>query len=271
LQLKVLAGAVLKDVAGNALSTAAAIADDTTLTVDGTLPTLTGTAIVDDKGGGPITPNTLVTYTVTFSEDMDSSTVSAADFGNAGTAAVSIGTVSETTPGVFTVPVTPTTAGTLKLKVLAGAVLKDVAGNALNTAAAIADDTTIAVNAAGAFAAWQSANGATGQTLADDHDKDGVPNGIEWFLKGSNNSSGFTALPGVSNTGGALSVTWIKDSGYTGNYGTHFVVETSDSLTGAWAAEPSPGTVTLTGNEVKYTFPAPLGAKKFARLKVTGP
>jgi hypothetical protein len=29
--------------------------------------------------------------------------------------------------------------------------------------------------------------------------------------------------------------------------------------------------VTLTGNDVKYTFPTPPGAKKFARLKVTGP
>jgi len=121
------------------------------------------------------------------------------------------------------------------------------------------------------FAAWQSANGAAGQTLADDHDGDGVSNGIEWFLKGSNNSSGFTALPGVSNISGALSITWTKDAGYTGNYGTHFVVETSDSLTGTWTSETSPGPVTITGNEVKYTFPAPLGAKKFARLKVTGP
>jgi hypothetical protein len=25
--------------------------------------------------------------------------------------------------------------------------------------------------------------------------------------------------------------------------------------------------VTITGNEVKYTFPSPLGAKKFARLQ----
>ena len=36
--------------------------------------------------------NTLVTYTVTFSEDMNASTVTAADFGNAGTSAVTIGT-----------------------------------------------------------------------------------------------------------------------------------------------------------------------------------
>ena len=66
---------------------------------DTTPPTLTSSAIVDDKSGGPVTVNTLVTYTVTFSEDMDASTVTAADFGNAGTAAVTIGTVTETTPG----------------------------------------------------------------------------------------------------------------------------------------------------------------------------
>ena len=48
-------------------------------------------------------------------------------------------------------------------------------------------------------------------------------------------------------------------------------METSDALTGTWTAEPLGGNVTITGNEVKYTFPSPLGAKKFARLKVTGP
>ena len=187
LQLKVLAGAVLKDVAGNALNTASAIADDTTLTVDGTLPTLTGVAIVDNKGGGPITPNTLVTYTVTFSEDMDSSTVSAADFGNAGGATVTIGTVTETTPGVFTVPVTPTTAGTLQLKVLAGAVLKDVAGNALNTSAAITDDTTLAVIAD--YAAW-SGNAA----FDADSNKDGVKDGLAWLLGAANPSANAGSL-----------------------------------------------------------------------------
>ena len=56
-----------------------------TLTVvtgaDGTQPTLT--SIADDKSGGPVPINTQVNHTVTFSEDMDGSTVSAADFGNA--------------------------------------------------------------------------------------------------------------------------------------------------------------------------------------------
>jgi hypothetical protein len=34
---------------------------------------------------------------------------------------------------------------------------------------------------------------------------------------------------------------------------------------------PCGGNVTLTGNNLKYVFPSPLGAKQFARLKVTGP
>ena len=53
--------------------------------------------------------------------------------------------------------------------------------------------------------------------------------------------------------------------------GTDFTVETSAALTGTWAAEPLGGNVTLTGNNLKYVFPSPLGSKLFARLKVTGP
>ena len=112
--------------------------------MDGTAPALTG--ITDDMSGGPVMVNTLIAYTVTFSEDMDAASVSAADFGNAGTAAVTIGPVTETTPGVFTVQATPTSAGTLQLMVNAAAVLKDVAGNNLNTISAIPDNTTITVD-----------------------------------------------------------------------------------------------------------------------------
>jgi hypothetical protein len=132
---------------------------------DTTPPTLNGSSIVDDKGGSPVTVGTLVTYTVTFSEDMDASTVSAADFGNAGTSAVTIGTVTETSPGVFTVPVTPTSAGTLRLRVNAGAVLNDAAGNALVTTADITDDTTLTVtplNTAPTITTYSPADNATG-------------------------------------------------------------------------------------------------------------
>ena len=96
-----------------------------------------------------------------------------------------------------------------------------------------------------------------------------MPNGIENFLGGSSNTTGFTALPGVIDSNGTLSVTWIKSSGYTGTYGSNFFVETSESLAGAWSVETLGVHVTVTGSQVKYTFP--VGSNGFARLKVIGP
>ena len=184
LQLMINAAAVLKDVAGNSLDTTSAILDDTTLTVDGTSPVLT--SITDDKSGGPVTVNTLVTYTVTFSEDMDATTVTAADFGNAGTSGVTIGTVTETTPGVFLVRATPTTVGTLQLRINQSAGLQDLAGNPLNTTSAIADDTSIAVSSV--FGTWANgafSNGVLGnKDAAFDFDGGGLATGIEWVVGG---------------------------------------------------------------------------------------
>jgi hypothetical protein len=114
-------------------------------TVLGTPPTLAPTAFVDDIGGGPINMNRLITYTVTFSEDIDASSVTSGDFENALDAPITIGSVSEASPGVFTVEVTATNSGDLQLSVPIGAVITDVAGNALDTASAIADNTTITI------------------------------------------------------------------------------------------------------------------------------
>jgi autotransporter-associated beta strand protein len=132
---------------------------------------------------------------------------------------------------------------------------------------------TVGAPPAAGYSAWASLNGA-GPNLNDDHDNDGVDNGVEYFIGGpTGNTTGFTPLPGVTNTGGTLSVTWTKAAGYTGTYGTDFVVQTSSTLSGTWTNEilsPDPGfSVVITGNDVKYTFPA--GTKNFARLKVTGP
>jgi hypothetical protein len=191
LQLKVNAGAVMKDAPGNALDTASAIADDTTITVDGTTPTLAGVNIADDHGGGTINPDTLVTYTVTFSEDMDESTVTAADFGNAGTSPVTIGAVSESLPGVFSVEATPSAAGTLRLRINVSAVLSDVAGNSLNTVAAIEDDTTITVSAPASnpFDTWSE-----GAPFDGDTNGDGVRNGLAWVLGALDADTGALAL-----------------------------------------------------------------------------
>ena len=119
-----------------------------------------------------------------------------------------------------------------------------------------------------AYAAWQAANATVGG-FAEDHDHDGVSNGVEYFLGGSSNTTGFTALPGVSNSAGVLSVTWTMGENYAGGYGTDFVVETSETLDGNWTPEILGNSVAITGNDVKYTFPA--GTGTFVRLKITGP
>jgi autotransporter-associated beta strand protein len=115
--------------------------------VDTTPPVLTSANIVDDKGGGPIPLNTLVTYTLSFNEDINHTTVTAADFNNAGTSLITMGTITETSPGIFTVQVTPTTAGTLILRIPTTADIRDaaIAGNQLVSNPAILDDTTITV------------------------------------------------------------------------------------------------------------------------------
>lgn len=113
---------------------------------DLTPPTLVN--IADDRGGEPVQQYTPVNYTVTFSEEMKSATVTAADFSNAGSSSVAIGPVTQTLPGVFAVQVTPTTSGTLRLQIPSGAALTDLSNNALDTAIAIQDDALITVNPA---------------------------------------------------------------------------------------------------------------------------
>jgi autotransporter-associated beta strand protein len=138
------------------------------------------------------------------------------------------------------------------------------------TAFDLDEDGYLIATAVTSYSAWQSANGTT-QEQDLDHDHDGVPNGIEHFLGGTTDTTGFTPLPGVVPTAGTLSVTWIRHATYTGSYGTDFVVETSATLDGPWtaeAADPDPGfTVTFpSASEVRFTFPP--GSRNFARLKV---
>jgi len=147
LRLRIKAGGSLTDFTGNALNTSAAIPDDTLITViDTTPPTLT--SFVDDRNGAAIFVNQPVTYTVTFSEAMNASTVNTADFGNASATPATVNSVTATgNPAVFQVVATPTAVGTLRLQVKSGATLTDLAGNALVTTSALPDDTTITVNA----------------------------------------------------------------------------------------------------------------------------
>jgi hypothetical protein len=201
LRLQVNAMAVLDDEDGNSLDTTSAILDDTTLIVDNTAPMLASTDFVDDQGGSSVEANTLVTYTVTFNEAMDESTVTAADFENAGTAPVTIeiGVIEIApddpipAPGLFSVEVTPTGGGTLQLSIKQDAVLKDVAGNSLNTTSAILDDTTITVNGSvsNPYETWSG-----GETFANDTNDDGVSNGMAWaFGAATINTAATDLLP----------------------------------------------------------------------------
>ena len=111
---------------------------------DTTPPTLL--SFEHDKGAGPILVNEVVTYTATFSEAMLASTVNTDDFGNTGTSAITINSVTPTVdPAVFTVVVTPTDAGTLQLQINASATLTDLANLALDAALAISDDSSLLV------------------------------------------------------------------------------------------------------------------------------
>lgn len=147
LRLRVPTTATIEDLAGNLLLSDPAILDDTTITVtdDSTPPTLAASDIIDDRAGSPVPVNSPVTYTLTFSKAIDAGTVNAADFANNGTSAMTVGTISETSAGVFTVEIIPTTLGTLQLRIAEGATITDLTGLALTTSPAIVGDTTITV------------------------------------------------------------------------------------------------------------------------------
>lgn len=120
----------------------------------------------------------------------------------------------------------------------------------------------VSVTAGPDFAAWALAN-APGQTAAQDHDNDGVSNGIEYFMGLSGSS--FTANPGVV----AGKVSWPKGGSYMGLYGANYIVQTSTDLTN-WTDVLITDPNLSNGNPVEYTLPTG-GTQIFSRLKVTGP
>lgn len=139
LRLMINQNAELLDTFGQALDTSSALFDDTqiTVTTDNVLPTLSSADFIGDMGGGAVMVGTTITYTIDFSEDMDSSTFQYTDLRNAGTASVTIGTPTETEPGRFTVAVTAESLGTIQLELISGADLRDTASNPIDLSDAI--------------------------------------------------------------------------------------------------------------------------------------
>ena len=291
--LKVNKDAVLDDETGNSLDTSSAIADDTTIMVDNTAPTLASTDIVDDQGGSSVDANTPVIYTVSFSEAMDESTVIAEDFDNAGTAPVNITIViiddsdpdaPDPIPGLFSVEVTPTGGGTLQLGIKQGTILKDVAGNNLVTTSEILDDTTITVNGtvSNPYDTW-----AGSAVFGDDANGDGVDNGLAWSLGALNaNADATDLLPTYDYTTDPAYIicTFRRSDEAEAHADTTIVVEYGTSLgSGSWTTavhdnnnviitetnnhySTSPGIDRVVVKLKRSTLGA--GGKLFARLRV---
>lgn len=114
---------------------------------------------------------------------------------------------------------------------------------------------TVTLGGASGFTTWADAN-APGQTPAQDHDNDGVENGIEYFM--GETGSSFTALPGLDGTN---TVTWPMISNYDGTY----EVQTSPDLSNWTNVDPRPEP---SGGNLSYLLPTGLG-KQFVRLLVT--
>jgi len=111
-------------------------------------PTLSASNIVDDAIMYTVYEDyTQVVYTLTFSLEMDLATFQASDFTNAGTASISIGAMTKDVVdgAVFYIPVAPTSDGSLRFGVAAGADLQTLVGGALDTTSAIIDDETITI------------------------------------------------------------------------------------------------------------------------------
>ncbi|WP_020475027.1 DUF4465 domain-containing protein [Zavarzinella formosa] len=127
------------DVGAFGLNTPSYFALDNVAMEDVTPPTVI--SIDDGDDDDTVVENTKLKYTVKFSEPLARGSFTAADLDNAGTASISIGAITEVSAGTYTVEVTPTTAGTLILRIPGGAAVKDLAGNALVTP--FQDDTTV--------------------------------------------------------------------------------------------------------------------------------
>lgn len=119
------------------------------------------------------------------------------------------------------------------------------------------------LTSSGGYTSWASTN-VGGDAANVDTDKDGVANGVEYFM---NSAAGFTSNPGLV----AGAITWPNGGNIPASaYGTQFVVQTSPNLS-TWTDVPLGSLTTNTnGPSGSLTFTLPTGSPTlFVRLKVT--
>ena len=136
------------------------------------------------------------------------------------------------------------------------------------------------------FAGW-AATHAGGGTAVQDYDADGVSNGLEWVLGGSETTNDLGKLPSGTTTGGNLIFTFQRDQQILTDPGTVVQIEVGTNLigwtetytvgadtAGSSGSTGATGTVTVTKDTapkqdtVTLTVPQSPDTKKFARMKV---
>jgi len=111
------------------------------------------------------------------------------------------------------------------------------------------------------YITWASTH-AGGQAANLDFDKDGIPNGVEYFMGAP---VGVTANPSVVTASGVRTVTWPRNAA---NGVTSWLVQVSDNLV-TWTNVVPPNSSIDTADPSKVVFTLPSGPTKFCRLVVT--
>jgi len=140
---------------------------------------------------------------------------------------------------------------------ISGAAQPNGCYDSTNTSGRITGTGKIQVGPFANFAAWASAN-SPGQTGNQDHDNDGVPNGVEYFMGATGN--GITQNPGIALDG---TVIWPKGAGFVGSY----AVEVSTDLMEWTDVSNDPAQVTHYSDSIIWTRPTGAG-NRFVRLAV---
>ena len=184
---------------------------------------------------------------------------------------------------VFLVTVTPTSAGTLQLRINQDAVLTDLNGNPLVTSSALLDDTTIEVVGGSSYGNWS--DGFAGLTDSDptlDFDHGGLDTGIEWVVGGNptDGSDDAGLAPTFDHTSDPdfFIFTYRRTDAAAADADTTIAVEYSSNLTG-WTTAVAGADIVITPTddgagagidlvEVKIRRTLAVDGRLFARLSV---